>query len=230
MDYLKIANSGWMWFAVAIPMAVLAAQVYLLLTRSLKDGRRMGVSNDQIKSAVVASASAAIGPSVSILTGMVSLMFMMGAPIAWMRLSYIGNVVFESMAFNFGVTASGATAEAMTSQAFINGVYVMITGSLGWIIFSILFTDKMDKVQHKLSGGNPAKMNAIAGGAMVGGMASLASSHVFSLNMNSVACLIGAAIMVIIYLINSKVKAGWLREWALTFALIGAIVIVSLIH
>ena len=36
--------------------------------------------------------------------------------------------------------------------------------------------------------------------------------------------------MVIIYLINSKVKAGWLREWALTFALIGAIVIVSLIH
>lgn len=88
----------------------------------------------------------------------------------------------------------------------------------------------MDKVQHKLSGGNPAKMNAIAGGAMVGGMASLASSHVFSLNMNSVACLIGAAIMVIIYLINSKVKAGWLREWALTFALIGAIVIVSLIH
>ena len=38
MDYLKIANSGWMWFAVAIPMTVLAAQVYLLLTRSLKDG------------------------------------------------------------------------------------------------------------------------------------------------------------------------------------------------
>ena len=95
MDYLKIANSGWMWFAVAVPMAVLACQVYLLLTRSLKDGKRMGVNSEQIKSAVIASASASIGPSVSILAGMVSLMVMMGAPIAWMRLSYIGAVMFE---------------------------------------------------------------------------------------------------------------------------------------
>ena len=59
-DYLKIANSGWMWFAVAVPMAVLAWQVFLLLRRSLRDGRRMGVRNEQIKSAVIASASASI--------------------------------------------------------------------------------------------------------------------------------------------------------------------------
>ena len=37
MDYLKIAISGWMWFAVIIPMAVLAGQVVSLLRRSLKD-------------------------------------------------------------------------------------------------------------------------------------------------------------------------------------------------
>ena len=230
MDYLKIAGSLAMWLCVVPAILVVVVQAAMFARKAYKCGLEIGMTKAQLKSAIRASAVSSIGPSLAILSGMLALLGIAGGPISWMRLSYIGNVVFESMAFNFGVIASGATAEAMTSQAFINGVYVMITGSLGWIIFSILFTDKMDKVQHKLSGGNPAKMNAIAGGAMVGGMASLASSHVFSLNMNSVACLIGAAIMVIIYLINSKVKAGWLREWALTFALIGAIVIVSLIH
>ena len=82
-DYLSIANSGLMWAAVVSPpMAVMAVQVYLLLTRSLKDGKRMGIKNEQIKSAVIASATASVGPSVSILAGMVSLMVMMGAPIA----------------------------------------------------------------------------------------------------------------------------------------------------
>ena len=119
-DYLKIANSGWMWFAVAVPMAVLAWQVFLLLRRSLRDGRRMGVRNEQIKSAVIASASASIGPSVSILTGMVSLMVMMGAPIAWMRLSYIGAVMFE-------MTSADVGAEAVGTAAATLGCYCSLT-------------------------------------------------------------------------------------------------------
>ena len=120
MDYLSIANSGWMWFAVAIPMAVLAAQVFLLLRRSLKDGKRMGVKEEQIKSAVIASASASVGPSVSILAGMVSLMVMMGAPIAWMRLSYIGAVMFEMTSADVGAQAVGVAFEqsSMTAEAF----------------------------------------------------------------------------------------------------------------
>ena len=117
MDYLSIANSGWMWFAVAIPMAVLAAQVFLLLRRSLKDGKRMGVKEEQIKSAVIASASASVGPSVSILAGMVSLMVMMGAPIAWMRLSYIGAVMFEMTSADVGAQAVGVAFEQSSMTA-----------------------------------------------------------------------------------------------------------------
>ena len=132
MDYLSIANSGWMWFAVAIPMAVLAAQVFLLLRRSLKDGKRMGVKEEQIKSAVIASASASVGPSVSILAGMVSLMVMMGAPIAWMRLSYIGAVMFEMTSADVGAQAVGVAFEqsSMTAEAFANGVWAALDGLL----------------------------------------------------------------------------------------------------
>ena len=137
-------------------MAVLAWQVVLLLRRSLRDGRRMGVKNDQIKSAVIASASASVGPSVSILAGMVSLMVMMGAPIAWLRLSYIGAVMFEMTSADVGAQAVGVTFEqsAMTAEAFANGVWAMILGSIGWIIVSGLFTHKIDGLRTKLAGGN----------------------------------------------------------------------------
>ena len=155
-DYLRIANSGLMWAAVAVPMAVMAVQVYLLLTRSLKDGRRMGVSNDQIKSAVIASASASVGPSVSILAGMVSLMVMMGAPIAWMRLSYIGAVMYEMTSADVGAQAVGVAFEqsSMTAEAYANGVWAMTLGSIGWILVAGLFTHKIDFLRTKLAGGN----------------------------------------------------------------------------
>ena len=166
-DYLKIANSGWMWFAVAVPMAVLAWQVFLLLRRSLRDGRRMGVKNEQIKSAVIASASASIGPSVSILTGMVSLMVMMGAPIAWMRLSYIGAVMFEMTSADVGAEAVGVAFEqsSMTAEAFANGVWAMILGSVGWIIVSGLFTHKIDGLRTRLAGGNQKALPIITAAA-----------------------------------------------------------------
>ena len=167
MYYLSIANSGWMWFAVAIPMAVLAAQVFLLLRRSLKDGKRMGVKEEQIKSAVIASASASVGPSVSILAGMVSLMVMMGAPIAWMRLSYIGAVMFEMTSADVGAQAVGVAFEqsSMTAEAFANGVWAMVLGSVGWIIVSGLFTHKIDGLRTRMAGGNPKALPIITAAA-----------------------------------------------------------------
>ena len=94
---------------------------------------------------------------------------------------------------------------------------------------SILFTDKMDKLQTKISGGNPQKMAVIAGGAMVGGLASMSAQHLIAFNINTVACAAGAALMIAIYAFNSKRKMGWLQEWSLTIALIGAVVIASLV-
>ena len=72
-------------------------------------------------------------------------------------------------------------------------------------------------------------MGIIASGAMIGGMGSLACQYVVELNQNSVACIAGALIMVLIYAWNQKRKVGWVREWALTVALLGGMLIATLI-
>ncbi len=229
MDYLSIANSLAMWICVVPAISLVVVQAGIFAKKAYGSGLAIGMTKKQLNSAIRSSALSSFGPSLAILSGLLALLGIAGGPVAWMRLSYIGNVMFESMAFNFGVTASGASSDAMTAQAFVNGVWVMITGSLGWIICSILFTDKMDKVQNKLSGGNPTIMGLIAGGAMIGGMASLSAQYVIQLNRNALACVCGAAIMAIIYLANSKKQIGWVREWALTIALLGGMAIAAVI-
>lgn len=224
-DYLSIANSGWMWFAVSIPMAVLAAQVYLLLKRSLKDGRRMGIQNEQIKSAMVASATASVGPSVSILAGMVSLMVMMGAPIAWMRLSYIGAVMYEMTSADVGAQAVGVAFEqsSMTAEAYANGVWAMILGSIGWILVSGLFTHKIDALRTKLAGGDSKALPIITAAATLGCYCSLTFDKMYpvvSENKNIFAVIGGALTIWLLSIWNKKRKAKWVSNWSATIAMV----------
>ena len=233
-DYLKIANSGWMWFAVAVPMAVLAWQVFLLLRRSLRDGRRMGVRNEQIKSAVIASASASIGPSVSILTGMVSLMVMMGAPIAWTRLSYIGAVMFEMTSADVGAEAVGVAFEqsSMTAEAFANGVWAMILGSVGWIIVSGLFTHKIDGLRTRLAGGNQKALPIITAAATLGCYCSLTFNKMYPVaidNKNIYATIGGALTILLLTMWNKKRRAKWVSNWSATLAMIVGLIFACIV-
>ena len=130
--------------------------------------------------AIKSSAISSIGPSIVILVTMISLIVSMGAPVSWMRLSFIGSVNYEAMAAGFGAQAMGATLENLTPVAFACGVWTMICGSLGWLIFTLLFTDKMDKVNHLMSKGNSKMVPIISAGAMLGAFANLASGNFFN--------------------------------------------------
>ena len=224
-DYLSIANSGLMWAAVSVPMAVMAVQVYLLLTRSLKDGKRMGIENEQIKSAVIASATASVGPSVSILAGMVSLMVMMGAPIAWMRLSYIGAVMYEMTSADVGAQAVGVAFEqsSMTAEAYANGVWAMTLGSIGWIIVAGLFTHKIDFLRTKLAGGDSKALPIITAAATLGCYCSLTFDKMYPVaveNKNIYAVIGGALTILALSTWNKKRKAKWVSNWSATIAMV----------
>ncbi|HJC06634.1 MAG TPA: DUF5058 family protein [Candidatus Enterocloster excrementipullorum] len=224
-DYLSIANSGLMWAAVSVPMAVMAVQVYLLLTRSLKDGKRMGIKNEQIKSAVIASATASVGPSVSILAGMVSLMVMMGAPIAWMRLSYIGAVMYEMTSADVGAQAVGVAFEqsSMTAEAYANGVWAMTLGSIGWIIVAGLFTHKIDFLRTKLAGGDSKALPIITAAATLGCYCSLTFDKMYPVaveNKNIYAVIGGALTILALSTWNKKRKAKWVSNWSAPIAMV----------
>ena len=166
-----------------------------------------------------------------ILSGMLSLLITVGGPMAWMRLSLIGSVMFESIAAGFGTASVGVQlgADTLTPLALDMAVWTMILGSIGWIIFATISASRMDKVQHKISGGDPAKLMAISSAAIIGAFSSMSSSHLIKLNKNSVACVLGAVFMAILLTISEKKNIKWLKEWNLTISILAAMIITAVI-
>ncbi|CAK7018693.1 DUF5058 family protein [Tissierella sp.] len=231
MDYLQIANSFPMWLAAGLAITLALFQAIIFAKKSYNTGKEIGLTEGQMKSAMKSSFITSIGPSIVILTGLLSLLVTVGGPMAWMRLSFIGSVMFEMMAAGFGAEAVGVKMgiDPMTNIAFANAVWTMILGSIGWIVFATLTADKMEKVQVKFSKGDKGLLGIISVAAMLGSFGSLVSGHLVAMNKNTIAALVGGTIMLILFPIADKKNIKWLKEWALTLALFGGMLIAALI-
>lgn len=184
MDYMEIANSLPMWLAAGAAVALALFQAILFAKKSFSAGKTMGLTEKQMKGAMRSSLISSVGPSIVILTGLLALLVSVGGPMAWMRLSYIGSIMFELMAVGFGTEAVGVQlgVDPMTEMAFANAVWTMILGSIGWIIFSVLTADKMGKVQDKVVKGNKALLAIISTAAILGAFAALPQNIVDAFN------------------------------------------------
>ena len=231
MDAMKIANSLPMWLACGAAVALVIAQAVIFARQAYGTGKKIGLTEQQMKGAIKSSAITSIGPSIVILSGMLSLLITVGGPMAWMRLSLIGSVMFESIAAGFGTSAVGVQlgADQMTPLALTMAVWTMILGSIGWVIFATFSASRMDKVQHKVSGGDPVKLSAISGAAIIGAFSAMSASHLVKLNKYSLSCVLGAVIMGVLITISDKKKIKWLKEWNLTIAILAAMIITAII-
>lgn len=229
MDAMKIANSAPMWVACGIAVALVVLQAVLFAVRAYKAGPKVGLTKKQMDNALKSSAITSIGPSVVILSGMLSLLITVGAPVAWMRLSMIGSVMFESIAAGIGTNVVGVTlgTDVMTEEALGMAVWTMVLCSIGWVIFATFSANRMDKIQTKLSGGDAAKLISISTGAVIGVFCAMCGQHIVKMNKNAVACLLGAVIMFVMMKVSEKVPA--LKEWNLTIAILLAMIITAVI-
>ena len=229
MNAMQIANSMPMWIACGIAVVLVIAQAAIFVKKAFEAGPKVGLTKEQMSKAVKSSALTSIGPSIVILSGMLSLLISVGGPMAWMRLSIIGSVMFESIAAGIGTGSVGVAlgVDELTPLALTMAVWTMILGSIGWIIFSTFAADKMDKVQKKMSGGNSAMMGLISTGAMGGVFGSMVAQRVVPMNKNALATVLGAILMYVMMQVSKKVPA--LKEWNLTIAIVAAMVIVAVI-
>lgn len=231
MDYMKIANSIQLWIAAAAAISLVVFQAIIFARKSYSSGKKMGLTDSQMKDAMKSSFITSIGPSLVVLTGLLSLLVTVGGPMAWMRLSFIGSVMFELMAAGFGTEAVGVRMgiDPMTELAFTNAVWTMILGSIGWIVFSALTADKMGKFQDRLAHGDKALVGIISTSAVLGAFAALVSPHIWRMSKNTVAALAGAAIMLVLSILIKKTNKKWLKEWSLAIALFGGMIIAAVI-
>lgn len=230
MEYLKIANSPLMWISCVPAVALVVFQALLFTKRAISDGQKMGVTKDQMMTAAKASAAAAVGPSVVVVIGMVALLTSVGGPVAWMRLAYIGSVMYELGAADRAATAAGCTlgTDNMTAEAFACAVWVMVICSLGWIIISALFTDKMGNLRDKVAGSSTGKMSAISVGGGLGAFGyqcwdrlyAVSSTGSVVLSAQTVSVLVGLGAMVAMGTYGKKNNVAWVKKFGMTISMI----------
>lgn len=230
LEYLKLANSSIMWISVMPAVLLVMYQAGMFTKKAISDGTKMGITKDQFKASIKASFFASLGPSLVIVIGMVGLLASVGGPVAWMRLAYVGSVMYELPAADRAATAAGATLGTanMTSGAFANAVWVMTIGCLGWIIMSILFTDKMGKIRDKIAGDSQAALGVIAA---AGGMGAFGyqtwTRAIPAFTSQTWTAIAGFVIMVIMNLLYKKTGKSWMKQFGMTIAMIGGMIIGS---
>ena len=219
MDAMKIANGLPMWIACGIPVCVVLIQAITFLRKAYKAGDKVGLTKTQMKEAIRSGAITSIGPSIVIL------------PVAWMRLSLIGAVMFESTAANMGTSSVGVTlgVDAMTPEALTMAIWTMVIGSIGWVLFATFAANRMEKVQTKISGNNAKRLSMISVAAVIGVFSAMSASHLVRMDKNSLACVLGALIMAVMMIITEKFQMKRLKEWNLTIAILGSMIITALI-
>ena len=201
LGHMEYANHPIMWIAALIGISVVLIQSALIIMKSLKAAKEMGMDDERVKKGIRTSAISSIGPALGVVGSLLALLVTMGSPVSAFRLSVIGGSNFEAMAANFGAQALGSELSTnMTPVVFTNALWTMALGSLGWIIFVFLFAHKMDKVNGLLTNGRKALLPAVGLGAMLGSFAYFNIGNYLKVTTNpevTVSAISGLVIMIV---------------------------------
>lgn len=166
----EVSNSLPLWLSVVPVVIAVLCEAVIFTKKAKKAGKLVDLSEEESKRAFRVGATAAIGPSLGVFIVMLGLMSAIGAPISWQRLSIIGAAPTELAAANMAAKAQNVTLGSDTYNLvnFANAAWVMALNGSAWLFTSGLFTDKLDKISHKVTGGDTKKLGILSVTAMCG--------------------------------------------------------------
>ena len=134
--------------AGAVILFVLAQSIFFLV-KAFKQGRALGLDKSKLRNAITSSALFTIPSALSILATIIALVPALGPVIPWVRLSVIGNLMYETTAAEAAMEAfghEGGMAVPVTDPEVYAGVaWVMTLG----ICFSLVILPFLAKPLHK---------------------------------------------------------------------------------
>ncbi len=224
-DYLEIANDPMLW-VVSIPaVGMVAIQALIFSKRAFEASKVVNLSRKQCFQAFRAGAISAIGPAIAVFIVMLGMMTVVGAPITWLRLAFIGAAPTELTAATMGAEAMGVEfgSPEYGVMAFVNSVWVMTLNGLGWLLFCGFFTHRLDTLRNKIAGGDTRLMGEIGGAAMLGTMAYLTTGHLLAGGGRLVAAVGAGVAMMVFVKLSDKVPV--LREYNLGLAMVVGMIV-----
>ena len=142
-DYLTLANSKTIYLIVAAILLFVALFCFTFIFRSFRAGVKMGMDKTVLKRAITSSATFTAIPSISILLGVLALGGNLGVPVAWLRLSVIGNLQYEATVAQVAAQGMGKTLDsALLSMDDLVTILLVMTVGIIWGCLLTIFTLK----------------------------------------------------------------------------------------
>lgn len=224
-EYLDIANSPLMWMSV-LPITVLVIiQALIFAKRAYASLKSAELSKEEANTAFKVGAVSAIGPAMGVFVVMLGLMAVIGGPLAWMRLSIIGAAPTELAAAGMAAKALGKelTSPDYGIMEFANATWVMGLNGSAWLLFTGLFSHKVEGLTKKISGGDPKKVGILMISAMCGAMGFMFANELKKIfNPETAAFAVSGIIAAIAMYFLEKLAAKYpkLGEYNLGFAML----------
>ena len=220
----QLVNSPVLWTITIAALGGVMCFSGIYLAKSIRAGKEMGISMDEMKVAVKTSCVTSIGPSIVIMLNMISLLMIAGAPTALLRLGVIGSIDYEMLCAGLATDAYGTTVSVgnMTPHIFQTMLFVMAVGCIGWLVIPSVFCNSFDKVLSRMNGkgNNVKKATLISTAALLGCYAYVQAPYLAAVDASTVAMTAGFIAMLVIQRFQKKTNKKWLYECGLMIAMI----------
>lgn len=230
-EVLKVANAKILWVISFAIVFVVLIQSLLYARLSYKVAGELDYPHAKCAEALKAGLISAIGPSIAIFVVMVGMMSVVGTPITWLRLSIIGAAPTELTAATVGAQAAGVKfgSPEYDLNALATSFWTMTINGTGWLLFTALFTHKLEDIRLKIGGGNPVWLGILSVAAAVGAFGYL-NINLIVAAMKSIAASVphaagpiyasAAGMVSMLFVSKAAQKLHWLREYTLTIAMV----------
>lgn len=231
-DILAVANSPLVWACALGVFGVIFVQAFIYIKAARKAAPAVGMSTGELTRSYRAGAVASIGPSLAVVLVAIALLALFGTPAVLVRIGLIGSAATETASAGIAATTMGATLGGpdYTQQVFAVAFMAMSISGGMWMLATLILTPLLKRGGHRLSQVNPAAMAIIPCAALLGAFSMLAVAEMPKSGIHLITLVVSAAVMSGCLFLARKLQAAWLKEWALGFAIITALVVAFAAH
>jgi len=242
MDVNELMNSPGLWIMSSFVVIIIVTLSIYYFKIAIKRAKEIGISKERYIPAIRSAAITSLGPSLSPVIVLISVIAIVGGPTAWMRLNEVGAARTElaMVTMSCGLLGIEPGSADFGVQAFSYSVWGMALNDVGWFIVAFLLTHRMGQAVDFLYGKYDRQwINLLMKGATFGVTGYLLANQIVSKFIVAdaemlvrlkgfIPALISGCVMVIIYKFFGKNQR--LQELALGIAMLVGMLSAQLIY
>lgn len=231
-DVLAVANSPMLWvFALGV-FAVIFLQTVIYVRAARRAAPQVGLTTREVRGAFRAGAVASVGPSLAVALVAIALLAVFGTPAVLTRIGLIGSASTETASASIAATSAGAElgSDSYTQAVFLIALSAMSLSGGMWMLATLGLTPMLKRGSAKLSAANPAVMLILPVAALIAAFTMLSVTELGKSSTHALTVLVSAGAMALFLLLAHVTKAHWIKEWALGWSILIALVAAYFFH